>query len=76
MSALVTGIYMTAENGRPAILDCMQNLQGIGIQQLPVLFDKLLSVHADNISHLARRLFHHGSRGGRLATASNGLTVF
>lgn len=76
MSALVTGVYMTAENGRPAILDRMQNLPVVGFQQLPVLFDKLLSVLADNISHLARRLFHHGSMGGRLATASNGLTVF
>ena len=76
MSALVAGLHMTTENGRPAILDRMQNTPSIGVQQMPILFGKLFSVGADDIGHLARRPARHGSVALAVDRASSGLTVF
>ena len=76
MSALIAGFHMAAENRRPAILDRMQDTPSVGIQQMPILFGKLLSVGAEDIGHLARWPVRHGSVTSCLDNVSSGLTVF
>jgi hypothetical protein len=43
---------------------------------MPVLVDKLFSVGADNVGHLAGWPFRHGSVVSGLDSVSSGLTVF
>ena len=75
MSALVASVNVTAENGRPAVLDRKQNAPGVGVQQMPKFFDQLFAVSADYIGHLARWPARHGSVTLGPDSASNGLTI-
>lgn len=60
MSATVAGIQITAENGRPAVFDRMQDSQMFGVQQMAILFDKLVAVVANDIGHLVGWPLAHG----------------
>ena len=61
MTAPVAGVQITAENGRPAVLDRMQRTEVSGVQQMAELLDELLTVGADNIGHLIGWPLAHGS---------------
>jgi hypothetical protein len=52
---------MTAENGRAAVFEGMQNPEMDPVQQLAIGLDKLLSVTTDDIRHLVRWPVTHGS---------------
>ena len=76
MAALVALIDVAAEKGRAAILDGMKNAALIGIQQMAVFFNELVSMSADHIGHLVGWPLHHGLVWVGATSASSGLTVF
>jgi hypothetical protein len=61
MTAPIALLHVTAENGRRAVLEGMQDPEVDQVQQLALGFDKLLSVTTDDIGHLVGWPPAHGS---------------
>lgn len=59
VTAPVTRVHMTAENGCPAVLNRMHHAKVPVVQQLGMLIEKVFSVDAYDVGNLAGRSFIH-----------------